>query len=369
MPKSRAPRPTTRAADAALVHEFLKARETRFTAATAAAYADDLLWFAGYAAGADAMADQPALVHATEDDVTGWFGAHTRDPSDPADPRPWGLRSAHRRRSALTAFYAWAVRRGAAATDPVRFFELGRASRRPPEEVGMADLDQIAAYLEERAQHAGERDYPLLVLDAAVFALMHRLALRVSEAAGLSRHPEWMRRLDGAPAYKVLKKGRKERWVRITGPVRPVLESWLRLRKTVPTPDTRTAAGARAAEVAQYRVFVHPHTGYPLTRQRVYTRLRLAARQAGLADEVLAGLHPHALRHSRARWMLDHGYSLADVQGVLDHESTATTAIYVAPTEARQRALLEEVGRGQSRRAHHHAPSADVPAAPRPRTR
>ena len=261
-----------------------------------------------------------ALLSATPDDIAAWFHAHTRDDSDPTDPRRWSVRTAHRRRDTLMGFFRWALRERLVRRNPVESVELPRFYRRPPRLVSLADIERIFTYAEARLAAADTPDTALLTLDVAVLRLMERLALRVSEAAGirLSR----LSTVNGELRAWIAKKGNKPATYPITGIVGEAFVRWLKLRSTL-TP----AAGHEDF------VFLHPALGRRITRYQIWARLRVLARAGGLDELVLQSLSPHKLRHARARAMLASGFHIAAVQSVLDHASIRTTQIYVEDAE------------------------------------
>lgn len=323
--------------DRALIERFLHLRATRLARGTLAEYRADLACFAGW------LPRRRSLTSATADDVASWIQAHLRDEDDPADHRPWALRTAHRRRAALRGFYAWARGEGLIARNPLDSIELPRFYHRPPRLVALAEIDRIFTYLEARLATADARDHTQLLLDRVILRLMERLALRVSEAANirLSR----LTTVDGELRAWISKKGRKPKVYPITGIVLSALVRWLECRPTLrPAPGHEDFA------------FIHPATQRRITRNQIQIRLRNLARAAGLDPATVAALSPHKLRHARARAMLHAGWHIAAVQAVLDHASIQTTQVYVEDAESTRLDTLRALS--DTTAAPDHAPRA-----------
>jgi integrase/recombinase XerD len=62
----------------------------------------------------------------------------------------------------------------------------------------------------------------------------------------------------------------------------------------------------------------------PLHTRTVQEILKKAAKRA----KIMKNVHPHTLRHSFAKHLVDNGYSITDVQKLLGHNSIETTMIY-----------------------------------------
>ena len=76
-----------------------------------------------------------------------------------------------------------------------------------------------------------------------------------------------------------------------------------------------------------------------LTRQGAWEVLR------GLAAKArIEGLHPHQLRHTFAKNLVDAGVSLDRVALLLGHSRLDTTARYTRPTEADLEAAVDLLG-------------------------
>lgn len=299
------------------IERYLRLRATRLGRRTLECYRADLLAFA-------AALGTTAVFEARPDDIAAWFRSNLRDPADPTDPRPWAPRTAHRRRASLNGFYEWARRQELIVRNPVDEVELPRFERPAPVVIGVEPLERLFAYVEDRITTADYRIAQLYILDAAVLRLMEHLALRVSEASGV--RVSQVRTVSTAAGLevqaRVMKKGNRSKVYPLTGVVLDAYLRWLRTRQWVtPCPGHEDF------------LFLHPWTGYRVSRQRAWQRLKRIASEAGVPEETVAVLSPHKLRHSRARRMLDAGWNLAAVQAVLDHTNIATTSVYLEHDE------------------------------------
>jgi integrase/recombinase XerC len=209
--------------------------------------------------------------------------------------------------SGLRRFFRWARISGHIEAEPeIRLTERVRRRRLPravPER-----------RLEESIGRAGEG--PTSTRDVALLELLWGSGLRVSEARSLS-----LADLDPyARSVRVDGKGGKERIVPLTGTSLQALEATFRERgvKAGPGPDGHlpvfvNRSGARLS-VRTLRRIVNRHL--PATGER-------------------GGSSPHALRHSFATHLLDHGADLRAVQELLGHAQLSTTAIYTHVTKGR----------------------------------
>jgi site-specific recombinase XerD len=137
----------------------------------------------------------------------------------------------------------------------------------------------------------------------AILATMYGTGLRVSEVTNLK-----VSDLDGERrVIRVRCKGRKDRQVMFSDPLREVLVAYWRWK--------------RPAEW----LFPGGKPGCPLSRETAFETCRKAARLAGIAKHV----HPHSLRHAFATHLLEDGVNLLVIQTLLGHRSLKTTARYL----------------------------------------
>jgi len=147
---------------------------------------------------------------------------------------------------------------------------------------------------------------PRRLRDRALLELLYGCGLRASEACGL--------RIADVDAdegtVRVTGKGGKERVVPLGGAAADALGRYLRTgRPRLGRPETD-------------RVFLSVR-GRPLGPTDVRRALRRELDAAGLAQRP-----PHALRHTFATHLLEHGADLRSIQELLGHASVGTTQVY-----------------------------------------
>ncbi|MDA8063957.1 MAG: tyrosine-type recombinase/integrase [Thermaerobacter sp.] len=190
--------------------------------------------------------------------------------------------------------------------------------RTPPREAVTApqSLDRQAQYKLRRAAMASSPR------DAALVALLLLAGLRVSEVLALSPADVVIRERSGQVVVRH-GKGNKRRTVPLNATAREMLAPWLAER----TGEAMLFPGGRGRE--------------RLTRQETWEVLH---RLSGRAR--VEGMHPHALRHSFGKGLVDAGGSLDPVALLLDHSSLDTTASYTRPTEQDLEAAVDLMGWG-----------------------
>lgn len=224
-----------------------------------------------------------------------------------------GLRVATVRRqiSALRRFCAWLRLQGRLRDDPLATLSTPRRPIRLPEVLTEADVRQLLA--------APDVETDLGLRDRAILEVLYASGLRVSELTGCELPAVNFRQ----GLIRVTGKGGKDR----LAPLGDEAQDWL----------TRWCEGPRAnwvAETGSPALFVGVR-GRGLSRQAVWQRIRMHARNAGIA----APVSPHKLRHSFATHLLDHGADLRVVQLLLGHADLGTTQIYTHVASARLKNL------------------------------
>jgi site-specific recombinase XerD len=206
--------------------------------------------------------------------------------------------TAARKLSAARGAYGFMLDRGLIARNPAALVPGPRRGRTLPATLSESEMEELL----DRPLAAD----PLRLRDRALLELLYGCGLRASEACGL--------RLADVDAdegiVRVTGKGGKERIVPLGGAAGEALARYLR------------AARARLGPPGTDRVFVSVR-GRPLGPTDVRRALRRELDAAGLAQR-----SPHALRHTFATHLLEHGADLRSIQELLGHASVGTTQVY-----------------------------------------
>jgi tyrosine recombinase XerC len=207
-------------------------------------------------------------------------------------------RSVGRRLAAIRSFYRYLMSEEIVPANPARGVVTPRAGKTLPK---FLTEDEATSLLDGtfRADGLGTRDRALL-------ELFYSTGARISEICALDLDD-----LDlNAESVRLFGKGSKERIVPVGAAARSALEGWM----------TERRAMAKRGERA---LFVNARDGSRLRvrgmRQVLTGHLKRASR---------TGTRPHAIRHSFATHLLDHGADLRSVQELLGHASLSTTQKY-----------------------------------------
>lgn len=214
--------------------------------------------------------------------------------------------STARRLAAMRMFYRHLVGEGAMDSDPTVHLEGIRVARGVPKPLNMEEVLRVLA------TPAG--DDPVAVRDRAFLEFLYATGARVSEACGLDIDDIDMNQ----GLVRLFGKGSKERIVPVGRTALEAVRTYLDdgARQGLIPQGGRSGADRRA-------VFL-TNSGRRLNRQKAWDIVRTAGVRAGLRGE----LSPHALRHTCATHMLEHGADLRIVQEMLGHASISTTQVY-----------------------------------------
>jgi integrase/recombinase XerC len=269
-----------------LIDDFIRhmSRVRGFSAHTVRAYRRDL----EDAAAFWSSNREPASI--TRLDVRGYLAELSRRGLNP--------RSVGRRLAAIRSFFRYLMSEENVPANPARGVVTPRAGKTLPK---FLTEDETKTLLDGAFRADG-----LGVRDRALLELFYSTGARISEICALD-----LDNLDlAAQSVRLFGKGSKERIVPVGAAARAALERWVCER----------GAMARRGERA---LFVNARDGGRLgvrgMRQVLTGHLKRASR---------TGTRPHAIRHSFATHLLDHGADLRSVQELLGHASLSTTQKY-----------------------------------------
>ena len=228
--------------------------------------------------------------------------------------------------SALRSFYKFLIRRGAAASSPIKNLALPKPGKRLPKFLTIAQLESLLKaplqpLLAPRKGPGRPIDEAACYRDVAIVETIYSCGLRISELCNLRAEDLNF----DAQVVRVLGKGKKERLVPIGA---PALEA-IRLYRVK----------LKAAPHGTAPVFL-PTTKKvkPLSPRILQQRLKRYLALAGLDPS----LTPHKLRHSYATHLLDAGADLRSVQELLGHAHLVTTQVYTHLTPERLKRAYEK---------------------------
>ncbi len=265
---------------------------------TVALYVDDARRFLEFLVRADLEAS-PLPREIERASVAGFLA---RLPARGAGPR-----TTARVASGLRRFFKFARAAGLIDVEPSVPGSEKTRRRRLPRAIPEEKLVSVLDGMQIRGVPARER---------ALLELFYGSGIRVHEAASLS-----IGDVDApARAARIRGKGGKERVALLTQAALDALREALAERSLAFEDDPRIA------------LFVNRRGGRLGVRsiRRIVTHFLPPSSERG-------GASPHALRHSFATHLLDHGADLRAVQELLGHSRLSTTAIYTHVTKSRLR--------------------------------
>jgi integrase/recombinase XerD len=284
--------------------------ERGLAANSVAAYGRDLRRYVGFVRSRG-VADPGEVDEAT---VVAYLQSLRDARDDDGAPR-YAPASIARAIVAVRSLHQFALDEAVAPADPAEDVRAGRVPDALPKALAEPEVEAMLASV------AG--DDPRALRDRAILELLYASGLRISELVGLDRGD-----LDLAGGLvRVLGKGGKERIVPAGRVARRAVSDYLERGR--PRLETR-------ARPPGDPVFLNARGGR-LSRQGCWRIVRAAGERAGLG----AAVSPHALRHSFATHLLDHGADIRVVQELLGHASLSTTQVYTKVSAARLRQVYQ----------------------------
>lgn len=220
-----------------------------------------------------------------------------------------------RKLSALRSFYKFLVREEYVALNPFTGLPLPKKGSYLPSVLSMNEVNQLLAAphaMAEGAQKKSLFEEYAPVRDTAILEVLYSTGMRVGELVGMKESQIDI--LSGI--ISVLGKGKKERLCPLGRPAEMALQNALSMRSEV-----WNELGQKGTPRSV--VFLNKNGG-PLTARSIERMVKKYVGYCGLKPSI----SPHALRHSFATHLLDHGADLRSVQELLGHASLSTTQIY-----------------------------------------
>jgi integrase/recombinase XerC len=248
--------------------------------------------------------------------------------------------SAARKLAAIRTFGRYLRREGAIEGDPAALVGTPKREQRLPAHLGEAEMSKLL--------DMPDASMPLGRRDKAILELFYASGLRLSELVGLGLEDVNL----SSRVVRVLGKGRKERIVPFNRSTESALRAWLNDREEIVAGMRDPGSGIRDAGSAIRRSTRRRRQAEPLFLNykggRLSTRSvdRLVRRYVALCSTRF-GISPHALRHSFATHLLEHGADLRSIQELLGHARLSTTQRYTHVNSAQ---LIEAY-----RKAHPNA--------------
>lgn len=210
-----------------------------------------------------------------------------------------------RKISAVHSFISYLIAERVIENDPFDLITSPKKEKRLPRFMSEGEVGKLADYNAPEQVRAQDRDYRFPERDFAIFELLYSSGIRRSEAAGLN-----IGDVDFYGGFvRVMGKGSRERLAPVGDKALGALRAYL---------------GTRPRPLSPAMPLFLNHKGSRLSDSGLALVIKRMARRARFARP----LNPHAIRHSFATHLLDHGCDLKSVQEMLGHKNLQTTEIY-----------------------------------------
>lgn len=210
----------------------------------------------------------------------------------------------------LSVFFRWGVKQGLIASNPAENIKRSKVSLTAPKWLTRPETYTVLRMAEQQLQLAQTKKLEHSILMAARTLAMVRLmlnaGLRAGEVCNLKLDDIKLGERTGLVLIRY-GKGSKQREVPLNLDARKAIQAWLKVR----------------GEKGEY-LFIGPDGGK-------MNQLIVTWHISQLGKKAKVHLHPHRLRHTFGKNLVDSGVPLDRVAMLMGHANLTTTAIYTIP--------------------------------------
>jgi site-specific recombinase XerD len=241
-------------------------------------------------------------------------------------------RSLSRKRSSLSVLFKFLYRESLIERNITDGFNPIKMPKPQPDAIKKLEIDEVATMLDAVETGKGLTEKELQYWektrrrDKAILMLFTTYGLRLSELEQLNLSSFHFARGE----FKIYRKRGKEVNMPINRSIEAVLNDYIQLERghIVTEPDHEDALfislqGTRMT-VKSIRQLVKKYTSIPLGTSRE------------------DGYSPHKLRATAASSLIEYGFSVYDVQNLLDHDNVTTTQLYAAHRKNLKREIINQ---------------------------
>ena len=203
--------------------------------------------------------------------------------------------------STLRSFYNFLVLEKIAENNPIEDIDYPKIDSKVPFVLSINEVDKII--LQASLTKFGTRNQTMI-------EVMYSCGLRVSEVIEMKISNIFF----DESLIKVLGKGKKERFVPLSGIAKKLLYNYIEFERKESKFDKQSVD----------IVFLN-NRGGKLSRIMLYNIINDAA----LAAEITSKISPHTLRHSFATHLIENGADIISIQKMMGHENIVTTEKYL----------------------------------------
>ncbi|MBN2392068.1 MAG: tyrosine-type recombinase/integrase [Anaerolineae bacterium] len=227
----------------------------------------------------------------------------------------------------LRAFLSYSLREGLVNVNAAKDVSGVRVDDPVPQWLGRQEQYQLLRTCENLVQlgdlrakkYPGDAGAVWPKRDRALVRLMLAAGLRRAEVCALDVEDVIINERSGWVAVRN-GKGGKARRVPINSDARKALSSWLEVHPLKRADGTFTMGTA---------LFISQKGNRRLNKRSLADRIAVIAERANVA-----GVHPHTLRHTCAKNLIDAHEGIEKVSKILGHSKLETTLIYTQPSDA-----------------------------------